>query len=105
MSIILKTKFLTRLKHGDILQGSTLKNFVSGYAVRSDHRIDILNAKSTGKKYLNVFITEQFIEKSISFWNSGEKFRRSHSRCSVKKAVLKNFAIFTGKHFHPVVFL
>ena len=36
--------------HGDILQGSTLKNFVSGYAVRSDHRIDILNAKSTGKK-------------------------------------------------------
>ena len=50
MSIILKTKFLTRLKHGNILQGSTLKNFVSGYAVRSDHRIDILNAKSTGKK-------------------------------------------------------
>ena len=25
-------------------------------------------------------------------------FRSSHQRCSVKRAVLKNFAIFTGKH-------
>ena len=26
------------------------------------------------------------------------KCRSSHRRCSVKKAVLKNFTIFTGKH-------
>ena len=29
--------------------------------VRSEHRIDILNAKSIGKEYLNVFITEPFL--------------------------------------------
>ena len=26
------------------------------------------------------------------------QYRSSHQRCSVEKAVLKNFAIFTGKH-------
>ena len=31
---------------------STLKNIVSGCAVRSEHHIDILNAKSIGKEYL-----------------------------------------------------
>ena len=37
------------------------KNIVSGCVVRSEQRIDILNAKSIGKKYLNVIITEPFI--------------------------------------------
>ena len=32
-------------------------------------------------------------------------FRRSHWRCSIKKAVLKNFAIFTGKHLCWSLFL
>ena len=64
----------------------------------SEHRIDILNAKSIGKKHLNVFITERFIEKAVSFWDSAEKFRRSHQRFSIKRPALKNFAIFTGKH-------
>ena len=45
MLIILKTKFLTRSNHGVVVQGSMLKKIVSGYAVRSEHRIDILNAK------------------------------------------------------------
>ena len=27
-----------------------------------------------------------------------ERDRRNHQRCSIKKAVLKDFAIFTGKH-------
>ena len=40
---------------------SKLKNIVSGYAVRSKHHIDILNAQSIGKKYLNVFITKPFL--------------------------------------------
>ena len=32
-------------------------------------------------------------------WNSAIKFTEavSHQRCSVKKAVIENFAIFTGK--------
>ena len=29
--------------------------------------------------------------------NSSNIFRRSHRRCSIQKAVLKNFTIFTGK--------
>ena len=37
------------------------KNIVSGCVVRSEQRIDILNAKSIGKEYLNLIITEPFI--------------------------------------------
>ena len=40
---------------------STLKNIVSGCVVRSEHRIDISNAKSIKKEDLNVFITEPFL--------------------------------------------
>ena len=32
-------------------------------------------------------------------------FRSSHLRCSIKEAVLKNFAIFTGKHMFWNLFL
>ena len=32
-------------------------------------------------------------------------FRSSHQSCSIKKAVLKNFAIFTGKHLCWSLFL
>ena len=63
----------------------TLQNIVSGCVVRSKHRIDILNAQSIGKEHLNVYITEQFIEKMISFWDSV----KSHRRCSIKKFFLK----------------
>ena len=35
---------------------------------------------------------------TVIFSKFCEIFRSSHSRCSIKKAVLKNFAIFTGKH-------
>ena len=44
----------------------TPQNIVSGFGVRSEHRIDILNAKSIGKEHLNVFLTERFIEKTVS---------------------------------------
>ena len=71
---------------------SMLKNIVSGCLERSEHHMDIVNAKSIGKKRLNVFITERFIEKTVSFRDSIKKFTRS------QVAVLKNFAIFAGKH-------
>ena len=50
----------------------TLQNIVSGCGVRSEHRIDILNAKSVGKEHLNVFITERFIEKTFFLGSSKE---------------------------------
>ena len=34
-----------------------------------------------------------------------ENFRSSHQRCSIKKAVLKSFAKFTGKHLRQSLFL
>ena len=37
------------------------KNIVSGCVVHSEQRIDVLNARSIGKEYLNVIITEPFI--------------------------------------------
>ena len=54
-----------------------LKNIVFGCVVRSENRIDILNARSIGKEHLNIFIDERFIEKL-------KKLRRSHQRCSIK---------------------
>ena len=77
---------------------STLKNIVFGFDVHSEHCIDILNAKSIGKEHLNIFITEPFIEKAVSFWDSVKKFERSHHKWSIRKVVFKNFKIFTGKH-------
>ena len=50
----------------------------SGFGVRSEHRLDILNAKPIGKEHLNVFITERFIEETVYFWDSVKKFRSSH---------------------------
>ena len=55
--------------------------------------------------YLNVSfsVTDIFTRKA----QSTGKFRISHRRCSVKKAVLKNFAVFTGlkRDFNTSVFL
>ena len=59
-----------------------------------------MRIKLIGKELLNVFITEPFIEKqdkTVSFKDSVKKFKRSHQRWSIKKVVLKNFIIFTGK--------
>ena len=66
-----------------------IENIFSDCVVRSEHCIDILNAKSIGKEHLKVFITESLIEKMVSFWNSVKKFRRSHQRLSIKKLFLK----------------
>ena len=45
--------------------------------------------KSTGKEHLNIFITERFIEKAVSFWDSVKTFRRSHLKLSIKTLFLK----------------
>ena len=44
-----------------ITRKSTLKNIVSGCVAPSEHRINILTAKSIEKEYLNVSITEPFL--------------------------------------------
>ena len=37
---------------------STLQNIFSGFGVRSEYHIDILNAKSIEEEHLNIFLTE-----------------------------------------------
>ena len=96
-SLVLLLKVMLIKKACIITRKFTLKNIIPSCFVRSEHCIDLLNAKSIGKKYLNVFIIERFIEQTAYFWDSVKKFRRSHQRCSIKKDVLKNFTIFTGK--------
>ena len=68
---------------------SVLENVISGCDVRSEYRIDVLNAKSIGNKHLNVFITERFIKKTVSFWDPVKKFRRSHQKFCIKNVLLK----------------
>ena len=46
-----------------------------------------VNSKDTRTKSIDAV--------AVSF---GVRLRSSHLRCSIKKAVLNNFAIFTGKH-------
>ena len=46
-----------------------LYNIVSGFGVRSELLMDIFNVKSIGKEHLNIFLTEEFIEKNVfCFW-------------------------------------
>ena len=45
------------------------KTVVSSCVVCSEHRIDIINSRSIKERHLNVFITERFIEKIVSFWD------------------------------------
>ena len=52
------------------------KNIVFACVVRSEHRIDILNIKSIGKEHISVFITERFIEKTVSFLDSVKNLNR-----------------------------
>ena len=67
----------------------------------------------TGKKVL--YLVFSFLETRESFQENVEKceifsetlkcLRSIHQRCSRKKAVLKSFAIFTGKHLCWILFL
>ena len=42
---------------------------------------------------------------TVIFSKFCKKSRSSHQRCSIKKAVLNNFAVFTGKHLCRSLFL
>ena len=68
---------------------STIKYIASECFVRCEHGINVSIAKSIRKDYLNVFITESFIEKTVSSWDSVKKFKRSHQRCSIKKLFIE----------------
>ena len=66
---------------------STLKNIVSGCAVRSEHHIDILNAKSIGKEYLTSSSPSHL---SKSFLGGFKKFKKE-VRKEVQKEPPKEF--------------
>ena len=51
------------------------------------------------------FSTSKMIKNAITWKLLFRKNRCSHWRCSVRKAVLRNFAKFTGKHLCQSVFL
>ena len=63
------------------------------------------------KTLLKINLSKQSANKIHSINSLKTKYRSSHPRCSIRKAVLKNFAIFTGKHlcwslcFNKVVYL
>ena len=68
---------------------STIKYIASECFVRYEHGINISTAKSIRKDYFNVFITDSFIEKTVSSWDSVKKFKRNHQRCSIKKLFIE----------------
>ena len=77
---------------------STLKHIAFGCVVRSEHRIDTLNAISIGEEYLNIFMTERFIEKTVFLGGPNKEVQKEPQEVLYKKAALKNSTIFTGKH-------
>ena len=40
----------------------------------------------------------------VFHWLNDTRFRSSHQRCSMQKAVLRNFTTFTGKHMCQTLF-
>ena len=44
----------------------------------------------------SLLISSQCIENMKTSEN--QRFRNSHCKCSIRKGIIKNFAIFTGKH-------
>ena len=73
---------------------STLRHVVSGCVVRSEHHIDMLSAELIMEEHLNIFITEPSIEQTVYFWDSVKKEPPEEF---YENAVIKNFAICTGK--------
>ena len=75
----------------------SLKNNVSRCVVCSEHRIDIINARSVRKGQISDLSRRLFL-----FGIKQKKFSRSHKeepqRLFYKKAILGNFAIFTGNY-------
>ena len=61
--------------------------------------------KKVGGRGTVIKISFDFIAESLTIAINNCLTRSSHRRCSIKKAVLKNFAIFTGKHLRWSFFL
>ena len=61
--------------------------------------------KKVGGTDTVIKISFDFIAESLMIAINNCLTRSSHQRCSIKKAVLKNFAIFTGKHLRWSFFL
>ena len=53
-----------------------------------------INWERTFKRFPNWAICR----KDCLLWDTGKNFRRSHQKCSIKKDILKNSTIFTGKY-------
>ena len=64
---------------------STLQNIVSGFGVRSEHRIDILNAKSVENEQLNVFLTAIY-RKDCFFLGSRKEVQKEPPEVFYKKS-------------------
>ena len=52
-----------------------LKNIVSGYVVKDEHKSDILNAKSIGKEAAQQYIRERLVERTIPYWDPVKKLK------------------------------
>ena len=84
-------------------------NFVFHIEVKTKSNYKILNFVFQFLKnmkwhfgYTDCLILNPLAHKSIIIFGSN---KCRHLRCSVKKVVLKNFAIFTGKHLFWSLFL
>ena len=58
--------------------------------------------------FIEINVTTEYNRKDQSIFTALERFKFSRrsmdQRCSIEKLVLKNFAIFTGKHLHCSLF-
>ena len=62
------------------------------------------NGKAKMKLLRSEFLCHQSLPHERKIFQT-ENYRSSHWRCSVKKGVLNNFAIFTGKHLLEAPFI
>ena len=87
-------QFLLLLRY-DFLAGIYVVN------VARDHLLNV-NYEYDKRNCLNMFKIVKTLERSqmtpLLYLLGFIRLRSSHLRCSMKKAVLKNFAIFTGEH-------
>ena len=93
--IVAKYRFL----HKKLLQFKLL-NITLIYVISCLH---LLQNVFTNLSLLEILLSSRI--KILNFRNSSTIFRRSHRRCSIRKAVLKHFVIFTGNTCVDVSFL
>ena len=83
--------------------------FIPGFSGSRFIRVQVFQSPGfSGSRFLRVQVFQgpgpgsrvrvQVLEVAVLFTFVFTLFRSSHRRCFIKKAVLKNFAIFTWKH-------